>query len=271
MENGECECGAGKIATGNTCMDTGIFAAIIVSVVAVIAMIALYFFLQYKRAKNDEAWQVKVEELHFGQHAEVIGQGSFGVVLLAEYRGTKVAIKRVIPLKKQKAGGSNITGSGLSIGSLGNKSKESNDHASSGSGSVDLEEGKHHHGTGIGSSNPYSSAGCSASATGSTSSGDDLDFLGHMSFGRSRGKLAKMLPWLFPDDNRYNASILGTVSGTANSSRTVTGRLCPWFDDTYSREQEFITEMRLLSRLRHPCKYTVPLACFALAYSTDAT
>ena len=43
-----------------------------------------------------------MEELHLG---ESVGQGSFGVVLLAEYSGTKVAIKQEIaPGDKRKAG-----------------------------------------------------------------------------------------------------------------------------------------------------------------------
>ena len=42
---------------------------------------------------------MSLDELYFDDPVEVIGQGSFGVVLLAEYRGTKVAIKRVLPFK----------------------------------------------------------------------------------------------------------------------------------------------------------------------------
>jgi hypothetical protein len=41
-------------------------------------------------------WHVNPEELNFSHPVEVIGQGAFGVVLAAEYRGTRVAIKRVI-------------------------------------------------------------------------------------------------------------------------------------------------------------------------------
>jgi len=40
--------------------------------------------------------QINVDELHFDGPVEVIGQGSLGVVLLAEYRGTKVAVKRAV-------------------------------------------------------------------------------------------------------------------------------------------------------------------------------
>lgn len=42
---------------------------------------------------------------------EIAGRGTFGLVLLAEYRGTKVAVKRVIP-PKAKTGGGGKSGDG---------------------------------------------------------------------------------------------------------------------------------------------------------------
>lgn len=50
-----------------------------------------------KRKANDTMWNVKKEELNFEEPAQVLGQGTFGLVLLANYRGTQVAVKRVIP------------------------------------------------------------------------------------------------------------------------------------------------------------------------------
>ena len=50
--------------------------------------------MSYRNHKADEIWQVQIEELQFDDPVEVIGQGSFGVVLLAHYRGTKVALSK---------------------------------------------------------------------------------------------------------------------------------------------------------------------------------
>lgn len=50
-----------------------------------------------KLKDNDNVWVVKKDELEFDQPAEILGQGTFGLVLLAQYRGTSVAVKRVIP------------------------------------------------------------------------------------------------------------------------------------------------------------------------------
>ena len=44
-------------------------------------------------------WSVDFKELRFDEPPEIIGRGTFGLVLLANYRGTEVAVKRVLPSK----------------------------------------------------------------------------------------------------------------------------------------------------------------------------
>jgi len=46
---------------------------------------------------SDSVWAVTMSDLHFDDPPEVIGRGTFGLVLLAEYRGTNIAVKRVLP------------------------------------------------------------------------------------------------------------------------------------------------------------------------------
>jgi len=82
---------------------TSIALAIVVPVVVLlIGILILYVYVQMKQ--GDSVWMVKPSELDFvmvpgeiGQVPKVIGMGGFGVVQLAEYRGTKVAVKKVIP------------------------------------------------------------------------------------------------------------------------------------------------------------------------------
>lgn len=57
---------------------------------------------EHRRKSNDSVWKVKKEELKFASPPAVLGSGTFGLVLLAEYRGTQVAVKRVIPRKINK-------------------------------------------------------------------------------------------------------------------------------------------------------------------------
>lgn len=100
-----------------------------------------------------------------------------------------------------------------------------------------------------------------------TDSGDDLDFLGGMTFGRRRGGLAKWFPWLFNDHLAdYNGSLIGSASGTHNASKSTLQRVCPWLDENGRRQKEFMVEMRLLSRLRHPCEFWMPKCRGQLQY-----
>lgn len=85
----------------------------------VVAAILVYLFVRHKRKQSDSIWSVVPSELKFHQPPEVIGQGTFGLVVLAEYRGTQVAVKRVIPVVKgsKSKNGSGLSGGGNSLGS----------------------------------------------------------------------------------------------------------------------------------------------------------
>ncbi|CAB9524010.1 activated protein kinase catalytic subunit alpha-1 [Seminavis robusta] len=250
---GDCECGSGHVEINGDCMPTTILAIIISSVGLVIACELLYCYLGYRKAKSDEVWQVNTEELHFSQPPEVVGQGAFGVVLLAEYRGTKVAIKRILPnrqpnVAKAKGSKGNLSIESLAAGKISSNSEDSGDIEAP-------------HDNASNSMDPNTdSVGFSRSDDDEDETDSDLDFLGRLSAGRRRSKWAKWFPWLDPNgEARYNASILGSASGSHNSSstKTVVAFFCPWLDEHARRKHEFELEMRLLSRLRHPCITTV--------------
>ena len=76
---------------------TAILVPTLVAAFCLIAAIGGYAYVGHKQKVSDAVWQVQMSELDFGPQKTVIGKGSFGVVLLAEYRGTKVAVKKVIP------------------------------------------------------------------------------------------------------------------------------------------------------------------------------
>jgi len=96
---GECICAEGTVEIGSQCMPSGSFAAIIASVSLLLVLQLSCCYMSYRRRKNDEIWQVNHEELGFDHPVQIVGQGAFGVVILADYRGTRVAIKRVLPLE----------------------------------------------------------------------------------------------------------------------------------------------------------------------------
>ena len=63
---------------------------------ALFLVVIMLYFYTLNRKRNDSVWLVKKEELHLGDPPEILGRGTFGLVLLAEYRGTQVAVKRAI-------------------------------------------------------------------------------------------------------------------------------------------------------------------------------
>mmetsp|Transcript_45961 Transcript_45961/g.111330 ORF Transcript_45961/g.111330 Transcript_45961/m.111330 type:complete len:1269 (+) Transcript_45961:97-3903(+) len=62
-----------------------------------LAVFLVYLFFERKRKQSDTLWYIKSEELYFDDPPEIIGRGGFGLILKAEYRGTHVAVKRVLP------------------------------------------------------------------------------------------------------------------------------------------------------------------------------
>jgi hypothetical protein len=263
----------------------GTFAAIMASVGLLIILQVGWCLLRYKRRKSDEVWHVNHEELDFSHPVEVIGQGAFGVVLLADYRGTKVAIKRVLPLQpKAKVRG---TGSVASVPSnksvrdlvegnsdpeagtqsVGSSRPETSKTKVRGTGSVasvpsnksvpDMVEGNSDPEAGaqsVGSSRREIRESSNADEDESSSAG--FDFLGRMAMSKRQKGLQRWLPSFFSDHTtRSNLNILGTASGGSTMSKSVLGMILPRCDENARRHEEFLTEMRLLSRLRHPCEY----------------
>ena len=55
-----------------------------------VIIFALMWFIHSRRKKSMQAdmWMIQPEELKFSDPPVILGRGSFGLVLLAEYRGT---------------------------------------------------------------------------------------------------------------------------------------------------------------------------------------
>jgi hypothetical protein len=179
-------------------------------------------------------WHVNPEELNFSHPVEVIGQGAFGVVLVAEYRGTRVAIKRVIETTRAKGG---------SVASIGGSATASKQQKNADSGeNTDPEIGTDSR---VNSESPM---------TDSKESSEDGDFLGGLPVGKRKTMLQRWLPFIaYNDVAQSNLNLLGSATGSA-TTKSLYARLFPNCDETSRRQQEFLVEMRLLSRLRHPCK-----------------
>mmetsp|Transcript_51963 Transcript_51963/g.108521 ORF Transcript_51963/g.108521 Transcript_51963/m.108521 type:complete len:1378 (-) Transcript_51963:103-4236(-) len=94
---GFCVCEPVTLEIGGKCvgMETFIPAVVLPTMAALFA--AVYMYILFERRKSDSLWVVRFAELRFDSPPLVLGRGTFGQVLQAEYRGTSVAVKRVLP------------------------------------------------------------------------------------------------------------------------------------------------------------------------------
>ena len=74
--------------------------------VVLLAGILLFFCSRRKRKVEHAVWLVKKEEIKITEPPIILGRGAFGLVMLGEFRGTQVAVKRVIPPREKALTGS---------------------------------------------------------------------------------------------------------------------------------------------------------------------
>ena len=77
----------------------GTIAGTVFGIVAFLGLmgVGVRYYLIYDKRSREELWKIKPLELTYDSPPVLLGRGTFGVVLQAEYRGTAVAVKRVIP------------------------------------------------------------------------------------------------------------------------------------------------------------------------------
>jgi predicted Ser/Thr protein kinase len=85
-----------ELEINGRCISFAVFLPLLLAPVFLLIVLMVHFYVEYKRKQADSVWLIKTKELIFAEPTPVIGKGSFGVVLLGEYRGTAVAVKRAI-------------------------------------------------------------------------------------------------------------------------------------------------------------------------------
>jgi serine/threonine protein kinase/ABC-type phosphate/phosphonate transport system substrate-binding protein len=86
-----------SVLVGENCVSLAIFLPSIIIPILIVVGVLVHYYVEHKRKQSDSIWVVKPEDLEFDDPPTVVGRGTFGLVLLADYRGTQVAVKRVIP------------------------------------------------------------------------------------------------------------------------------------------------------------------------------
>jgi len=117
---GECTAaGGGSRAVIGDATALGVAASAVVVVAAVALSIR-----HWRHQRDLKLWAVSQAELHFPDPPVILGRGTFGQVLKGEYRGTGVAVKRVLP--PSNTGGSEVTTASRSMRST----EQPNSHTS---------------------------------------------------------------------------------------------------------------------------------------------
>ena len=101
MDNTVCV----KYDPQETSSSTTVLVAVLVPFV-ILAVAIVWIYMDRKRRHSDSVWIINKTELKFNDPPEIAGRGTFGLVVKAEYRGTTVAVKRVIPPKEKAFRGS---------------------------------------------------------------------------------------------------------------------------------------------------------------------
>ncbi|KAL3911732.1 MAG: hypothetical protein SGILL_007166 [Bacillariaceae sp.] len=96
-EYGQCVCMDGTVEIANKCVYLAVLIPIILVILVLLLALGMHFYLRHKKKQAENIWQINPSELSFEEPPRVLGRGSFGLVLMAEYRGTQVAVKRVLP------------------------------------------------------------------------------------------------------------------------------------------------------------------------------
>ncbi|CAB9499442.1 activated protein kinase catalytic subunit alpha-1 [Seminavis robusta] len=261
---GNCVCRDNTYELGSKCLEAHWFFLMIFGLAFAVLAVFVGMLLQYKKKQTDSVWHVSVDELHLNEPPEVIGQGAFGVVVLGQYRGTKVAVKRVLPPEI--------------------KQRKDSHHSSqlSGSGSLQLSNKA-----------PSKTMTASMSKKDPKVSKPNVQFLAEVDgdieappdkkHSSSNISMSNNKAWeeLLLDDRKYNSALKVLETATlsnhgssswngfymaSSSSRSRLSDMVPlWmrFDEHSRLRREFVNEMRLLSRLRHPCITTVMGAVIA--------
>jgi hypothetical protein len=99
--HGRCICLPSSVEIFGTCYPYVIVLATVLLPVILLGLVVVYMYVEHQRKEADAIWLIKTSELRFDDPPEILGRGTFGLVVRAEYRGTQVAVKRVIPPRKR--------------------------------------------------------------------------------------------------------------------------------------------------------------------------
>jgi hypothetical protein len=248
-EPGVCKCRRGFVIMAGKCVPLYAQVLVLVFPILVVLFVLIRLLLKWQQKRSDQMWHIKPHELEFDDPAICLGSGSFGVVLQAEYRGSVVALKSILPRGKKMGSALNKTATShvQRGGMLSRPGAKSTKHKAGARGGLfasgfDYIEDTYERGLQKLKRALAQAAEAAEAAREETSSTEHS--AKNKSFTKDAGSASA-------SGRRARHLSAGSRSGRKRTLTTV-------FQTRAQHEREdFIREMRLLSKLRHPCVATV--------------
>eukprot|EP00977_Amphora_coffeiformis_P026558 scaffold27769_cov176-Amphora_coffeaeformis.AAC.9 len=92
---GNCVCKSQRVYIFSNCITIGALIGFVLVPILVLTTIILAAIVWQKARHENALWQISEKEIKYDSPPRQLGKGGFGVVFLAEYRGTQVAVKKL--------------------------------------------------------------------------------------------------------------------------------------------------------------------------------
>lgn len=215
-----------------------------------ILFIALLAFVAYERKRRkdtDLVWRIDASELQFEDPPKVLGKGTFGYVLKAEYRGTAVAVKRFMA----SSGGECELPKGAST-----KKADIEEGGNGTAATVPAVEGPN--------AKAIQSFSARVSAAAPAVAAITKDAVTPTKMGNTMSAMqSKQMVDMIKEEAK------GSKSGGSSSKKSKAGNSSGWTsafktDKEYEKQKaEFVEEIKKLATLRHQCVITIMGAVMA--------
>ena len=239
----------------------------------VVVLIALSTLVTYKMTYSDAFWTIRKDELVFDSPPLVLGKGSYGVVIRASFRGSYVAVKRVLPSSQTAKKASVSTGmfsmqdpavlEAIRVqGSGSTQNGVLRSHSGTKSGS--LGRGTDQRGRTNGETSASTVPDVNFSGRGDNSQGRPAEAPARNGSGGSDVEVSIRGDKSIQMRSGSNSNSLDVLGGENQGSGSRTTSFLSFLFSGKTRMasrsrmyNNFIKEMRVISRLRHPCITTV--------------
>lgn len=93
---GECLCDGKTMTIANNCVAYSTVFYFVIPILFLIIFLTV-FYIHKMKSSGDNTWRIPPDDLVYRDPPRTLGRGTFGLVLLAEYKGESVAVKRALP------------------------------------------------------------------------------------------------------------------------------------------------------------------------------